>query len=145
MNLFTPKDASTYVKNEFDHMQSQVSPFMKRSMIYSFIAFPLIAISVFNLFFVISSMSLTSDSALVIGGLALIGAIGMALFKESVHNNKSLHQTSLEYVKSRIKKSEIIPEHAIDRYLKNIENSPNRLFQTFHDFLQHEERLKNHE
>ncbi|GEN46284.1 DUF5392 family protein [Alkalibacillus haloalkaliphilus] len=142
MNLFTPKDASSYVKEEFDEMQSKISPFMKRSLIYSFIAFPLMAVSIFNLFFVLTSMPYSSEVLLAIGVLALIGAFGMALFRESLHHNKSLHQTSINYIRERIAKSEIVPEQAVKRYLKTIDYNPNQLFHTFHEFLKHEERLK---
>ncbi|WP_188207471.1 DUF5392 family protein [Alkalibacillus aidingensis] len=143
MNLFHPKDASMYIKEEFDQMQSKVSPFMKKSMIYGGLAFPLITISIFNLFFLLSSVSINKDTIVIFGLLALAGALGMAFFKELTHQNRRMHETSVHYIKERIAQSDQLPDYAKDRYLKEIRMNPANVFQTFYDFLKHEERIKN--
>ncbi|MDQ0159385.1 DUF5392 family protein [Alkalibacillus salilacus] len=145
MKLLTPKKASPYVKQGFSEMESYLSPILKKSIIYSMIAFPLITISVFNLIYLLTTTSINQDTAIIIGVLAVLGAVGMALFKESMHHNRSLQQQSLNYIYKRIQQSETVPAQAIERYIRDLKANPGRAYQTFQAFLQHEERLTHHD
>ncbi|MET3684118.1 arginine exporter protein ArgO [Alkalibacillus flavidus] len=126
-------------------MERYLSPLLKKSIIFSMIAFPLITISVFNLIYLLTTVPINRDTMLIIGVLAVLGAIGMALFKESMHHNRSLQQQSFDFIKSRIQQSEVVPEQAIVRYIRDLDTQPSRAYQTFQTFLQHEERLTNYD
>ncbi|SDH97562.1 hypothetical protein SAMN05192534_1172 [Alteribacillus persepolensis] len=142
MNPSFLKNAPVHVKEEFDKMQERLAPLVKKSMVYGFIAMPLVTFSLWNLFFLLAGTSLTADTALLFGGLALLGAVGMALFKESIHQSKNIQKQSVEYVHHRIKNSYVLSHEAKEQYLKKVVSDPAKCYQTFYEFLEHERRLQ---
>ncbi|SFE96925.1 DUF5392 family protein [Alteribacillus iranensis] len=142
MNPFYPKDTPTHVKKEFDHLQSKLAPFFKKSMIYGAVAAPMLFFSLFNLYFLTTSAPLTRETAIVIGLFALAGAFSMALIKESFHQNKEIQKTSIKYMEERIKKSTILEESAQRSYLNKIAANPTQTYHIFYEFLEHEQRMK---
>ncbi|WP_077622376.1 DUF5392 family protein [Sediminibacillus massiliensis] len=96
--------ASVYVKKELENFQNKLMPFMKKTRRMTFISIPLITFSVINLFFLLFQVGISQESAISAVIISLAGAIGFALFKETLHKNKEIANMSLEYMKDRIAK-----------------------------------------
>ncbi len=130
------------IRQEFDQLQDMVTPFLKKRIICGGLAIPLTAFSFFNLILILTTVSVNRENLFIVGGLALAGSIGMALFSELAHQNNQIHAKRMKYIQERITKSDQLPEHAKKRYLKAIHMNQTDAFHTFYQFLIHEERLK---
>ena len=130
---------SSYTKKEFEKMQSRISPLVKKSTIFTVASISLISISFINLYYLlfghVSNMVLTVV-------FSILGAVGMALYKEVKFQNKEIYNTSINYIKERIMKSEIVPDYTRDRFIEKVSSEPMNAFQTFSEFLNQEERMK---
>ncbi|MEB1807108.1 MAG: YwnF family protein, partial [Bacillaceae bacterium] len=130
---------SSYTKKEFEKMQSRISPLVKKSTIFTVASISLISISFINLYYLlfghVSNMVLTVV-------FSILGAVGMALYKEVKFQNKEIYNTSINYIKERIMKSEIVPDYTRDRFIEKVSSEPMNAFQTFSEFLHQEERMK---
>ncbi|MDE5414395.1 DUF5392 family protein [Alkalihalobacterium chitinilyticum] len=130
---------SSYTKKEFEKMQRRISPLVKKSTIFTVASISLISISFINLYYLlfghVSNMVLTVV-------FSVLGAVGMALYKEVKFQNKEIYNTSINYIKERIMKSEIVPDYTRDRFIEKVVSEPMNAFHTFSDFLHQEERMK---
>ncbi|GAE28480.1 hypothetical protein JCM9140_4722 [Halalkalibacter wakoensis JCM 9140] len=133
---------SLYVEKELETIQKRVAPFMKKSSIFSFVSIPLISFSFINLFILLFQVGITQELAVFTLLITIVGALGAALFKESIHYNKKALKVSMDYIVERISKSETMLEGAKENYLKKVHTQPIHVFTTFNEFLQHEERIK---
>src|SRR5699024_12386421 len=86
-----------FVKKEIEKLEEVITPFMKKANRLSFWSFPLIAISLFQLLFL---LFITPESAhmLTLGLYAAIGAAGFALAKEAKIQRKDRVNQSTEYM-----------------------------------------------
>ncbi|WP_018924449.1 DUF5392 family protein [Salsuginibacillus kocurii] len=141
--MFPPKGASDYVKMECKKLQKNVAPILKKGMILSGIAIPLVGISLFNLSILLFSEGLQSDYLLAAGLLALVGAFGMALYKESNRQSRIMHEKNLEYMQTRIEESTEIDQFEKDRFQRQLNQEPAHAYQIFHTFLEKEEKKQN--
>ncbi|MED3646850.1 YwnF family protein [Halalkalibacterium halodurans] len=132
-----------HVKKEFERMQLQLAPIIRKSTIYSFISIPLLSFALFNLFLFLFNGELPiQDFTIAIAIFCLMGAFGLALFKESMHKNKEFIDSSITYIKDRIATSSYVPDQAKERYLHDIKEDPRQVFWVFQQFLEQEERIK---
>ncbi|SEM21649.1 hypothetical protein SAMN05192533_101453 [Mesobacillus persicus] len=143
MNLFM-KDLPNHIKKEIDKLQEVLHPISKKITRYSIWTFPLIAVSIFNLAGLFLFGQVNQESAPMILFLAIMGAIGMALYKEIKIQRKEIKKLSAEYMVERIKNSEVANEYRKKEYIALIqEQSINKMIAHFIHFLNEEDRRKN--
>ncbi|WP_096199560.1 DUF5392 family protein [Bacillus sp. FJAT-45350] len=131
---------STYIRKEIEKIQSTIAPLMKKSMLLTFVSISMLSVAIVNLFILIFG-SVNSQTVMIVA-FSLLGAIGMALYKETVHQNKEIQKKSIEYIKERIKGSKSVPEETKDQYIEKVTREPMIALQTFCEFLSKEERIK---
>lgn len=95
---------SAYIQKEVEQLQEKLSPFTKKVSRYMFWSLPLIAVSVFNLGFMLFTDPVTREALPMLGIYALIGAIGMALSRETKLKRKEIRKVGAEYAIERIQK-----------------------------------------
>ncbi|MFV8829962.1 DUF5392 family protein [Alkalihalobacterium sp. APHAB7] len=62
--------------------------------------------------------------------------------KEFEKMHKEIYNTSINYIKERMMKSEIVPDYTRDRFIEKVSSEPMNGLQTFSDFLHQEERME---
>lgn len=129
-----------HTKREIEKIQMLVAPLIKKSSIYMLLSIPMIVFSLLNLAVIVFRIPTESFLTLVV--FSLIGALGFALFKEALHQNKKIQKASIDYIKERIKKSSLVPENSKDMYIEKIQKDPINAFQVFSVFLNQEQRIK---
>ncbi|SDZ20302.1 hypothetical protein SAMN05421736_107181 [Evansella caseinilytica] len=134
---------SINIMKELENIQQRIAPLLKKSSIFVLTSIPLITFSLINLYLLLFQIGINQELVIVAVAMSLVGAIGFALFKESMHHNKEIHKVSYEYISERISKSDILPELSKGKYLERIHHDPKRALNIFYDFLQHEEKTKN--
>lgn len=130
---------SSYTKKEFENMQRRIAPLVKKSTIFTVASISLISISFFNLYYLLFGHVNNMVLTLV---FSVVGAVGIALYKEVKFQNKEIYNTSINYIKERMMKSEIVPDYTRDKFIEKVKTEPMNAFQTFSDFLHQEERIK---
>ncbi|GEL08001.1 DUF5392 family protein [Salisediminibacterium halotolerans] len=133
---------SAYVKHEVDALQKMLAPKMKKSLLYGAIAIPLIISSVFNLYFLLVHVPSGAEMVWFLLLFAVLGAVGMALFKESKFLTNDMRSESYVYMQERVKNSSLLNQELIDRYIHDLQSEPKKAMDTFIMFLEHEERVK---
>ncbi|MCY8139612.1 DUF5392 family protein, partial [Bacillus inaquosorum] len=81
------------------------------------------------------------ESLISAGIFALLGALGLAFFKEAGYQHKQIQKTVHIYMLNRIKKSEILSEERKDSYTRQIKEEPFAM-RSFVEFLTEEDRRK---
>ncbi|ARK30505.1 DUF5392 family protein [Halalkalibacter krulwichiae] len=132
---------SHYTRKEFEKIQEMIAPLVKKSSTYAFLSVPMFSFSVVNLYFLLFNSS-QANQMLWIAIFAILGALGLALFKESIHKNREIFNKSVAYIKGRINKSDLITDDEKENYLNEIKHNPVNVFKVFQKFLSREERLK---
>ena len=130
---------SSYTKIELEKLQALIQPLAKKSGIYRIIAVLMLSFSVVNLYQLTFGQA---NNSIMLGLFCLLAAVGMALYKEAIYQNKVIQNTSLAYIKERMKRSELLPSVTKDHYMEQIDTAPTYAFQTFFEFLNKEERMK---
>lgn len=133
-------DMPSFVKKEVDKLNETISPFIKKVSKYSFWAFPLIAISLINLFLSLFVMPETSTTVSLIL-FAVMGAIGFALSKEAKYQRKEILKVSEAFIIKRIKKSTAVEDMIKDRYIQQVKQQPLFAINHFIRFLEEENRV----
>lgn len=142
MNNFIFKQMPSYVEREMEIITERVKPLLKKSSTYSFIAVPISMVSLINLFFLLIYNGVNKE---VMGSLivfAVLGAIGIALFKESKFLQKEIQQISNKYIMERITKSEYVLDYQKREFIALIKEKPILGFNTFVHFLEEENKRK---
>ncbi|UOR13587.1 DUF5392 family protein [Halobacillus amylolyticus] len=129
---FSKTDMPGFVNRELERIQEIILPMVKKVSKYTLGSFPLIAISVINLFSLVFIVPGHMSSMFTIGFYALIGAVGMALYKEARHQKKEMKKRSTDYIMERIRKSEVMSDRGKEKYMTLIKD--NRL-QTMNYFI----------
>ncbi len=130
-----------YIRAEFEKIQAITSPLVKKGFLFTIVSILMMSFSMANLYGLI--FHVTADrKTLMILACALIGAIGMALYRETIYQNEEIRRTSIAYIKTRIKESKAIPAETKETYLEKITREPVNAFMTFTEFLSREERIK---
>jgi nucleoid-associated protein YejK len=140
MNFFmTNNNLPNFIKREIEQLHKIVTPLMKKVSKYSLWTFPLITISLFNLFFLLFITPQNEYTMLSIAIYALIGALGMALSKEAKIHQREVHKVGSDYMVERINKSEIVSENRKKEYIALIKEQPLRKLTHFIEFLSEED------
>lgn len=134
-----------YIKREFEKLNTRLIPLMKKTIFLGAFSVPLITFSFIGLYFIFVMTSFSGDMAVGIVLFALAGALGLALFRESLHKGKEMRKTSLVYMKERVANSDRLPEETKLQYVKQLQMNPQKSYETFVRFLQHEENIRKRE
>jgi hypothetical protein len=141
MNLFMTNMPS-FVRREVEQLQQEISPLAKKVSKYMLWTLPLITISIFNLFVLI--FVVPSDEQLVSSLIiySVLGALGMALMKETKIQKKEIEQLCIGYIIERITKSKAISEYSKKEFITLIKKQPLAAINHFVNFLIEEDRTK---
>ncbi|NEY72766.1 DUF5392 family protein [Bacillus mesophilus] len=114
---FIKLEAPNFAKREFEKLQEVISPFVKKASRYVFWSFPLIAVSIINVFVLLfgTGFDHSQISSLVI--YAILGAIGMALSKEAKHQQVEIQRLSMDYIVNRIRNSDRVSDRVKEKYI----------------------------
>ncbi|SFE83358.1 DUF5392 family protein [Alteribacillus iranensis] len=143
MNPISGKKTPILVKKEFEEIEPKLSPFVKKSKILGSISVPLLLFSLGSIYFLLLTEAVNRNTIVMVVLLSFAGAVGMALLKEAMYQLKAIRDKSLEYIKGRIVKSEVLPEGAKVRYLEQLGSEETDMYHVFHEFLKHERRMNN--
>ncbi|MCY7893992.1 DUF5392 family protein [Bacillus vallismortis] len=141
MNFYRVEQMPGFIKTEMQKIQKAVQPFMKKTVIYRFLAIPLAAFSLFHLAAYLFHASADRESLISIGIFALLAALGLAFFKEAGYQRKQVQKTVHIYMLNRIKKSDILSEERKNSYTRQIKEEPFAM-RSFVEFLTEEDRRK---
>ncbi len=129
----------SYTKIELEKLQALIQPLAKKSSIYRIVAVVILSFSLVNLYHLTFG---NVSNNILLGAFCLLAAIGMALYKEAIYQNKIIQKTSLAYMKARMMQTKLLPPVTRDHYMEQIDTEPTYAFQTFFEFLNKEERMK---
>ncbi|WP_102028455.1 DUF5392 family protein [Salirhabdus sp. Marseille-P4669] len=147
MNPIVFKNMPTFVKKEMEIIMGVLKPYMKKFSKYRIFAIPLMVFPIMNLFLLLLSGGWYLDAIPTLAIYALMGAIGIALFKESKHVQKEMESISTERMIERINRSELLNDFTKKEYINTIKMQPKLGFQAFLQFLteEHERKQRIHE
>jgi nucleoid-associated protein YejK len=132
-----------HVKKEIEKLQEIVNPIMKKIAKYTMWTLPLVLFSFFNMLSLIFLGSLNRDNLPMILFFALIGSVGMALYKEVRIQQREIQKISAKYIIERIKKSEVATETHKIQYIELIKEQPiGKMMNHFIMFLNEEENRR---
>ncbi|WEG14567.1 DUF5392 family protein [Pullulanibacillus sp. KACC 23026] len=138
--MATRPEIPRIVKNELEKLGQVIGPLLKRISGYRFWSIPFLSISIFNLFTLLVLIPQDQTrTALII--YAILGAIGLAMLRESNVLIKEVRKKSLTYILERISASSDTTVDQKQRYLLKIRKSPPQAFEVFIDFLEEEIKL----
>lgn len=129
----------SYTRMELEKLQALIQPLAKKSGIYRIVAVVILSFSLVNLYHLTFG---NVSNNILLGAFCLFAAIGMALYKEAIYQNKIIQKTSLAYIKARMMQTKLLPPVTRDHYMEQIDTEPTYAFQTFFEFLNKEERMK---
>lgn len=129
----------SYTKIELEKLQALIQPLAKKSSVYRIVAVVILSFSLVNLYHLTFG---NVSNNILLGAFCLLAAIGMALYKEAIYQNKIIQKTSLAYMKARMMQTKLLPPVTRDHYMEQIDTEPTYAFQTFFEFLNKEERMK---
>lgn len=142
MNPVLFENMPFFIKREMEKIAEQVQPLMKRNSRYMLFAFPLILVGGMNLIILFFQDNWHSAMLPITGIYAFITAIGMALYKESKHVNKKIHQIGKDHMIERIKTSNIVTDDKKKIYVRMVKEQSRMSLQTFFNFLTEENKEK---
>lgn len=124
---------------EIEKLEEVIAPFLKRASRYFLWSIPLIFVSFFNLvFLLIFDLSNIQSMLPIILILAVIGALGLALAKESKLQRKQIQKMSSDYIIKRMSSSVVLSDSVKQAYIAKVKDSPAYALEYFIRFLQHE-------
>lgn len=141
MNIFMTNDISDYAKKELEQLQEIISPILSKTTRYMMWAFPLIAVSVFNLITLLFFAESSETTMIQLGFFSVIGAFGLALSKERKLKQKEVLKLGHDYMIKRIEKSSYVSDVRKTEYITMIIAQPLIAVNSFIEFVNEEERL----
>lgn len=142
MNPLLFENMPPFIKHEMEKIVEQIQPLMKRNSRYIMFAFPFMFVGGFQLIMMFFQGSIGGDMLVVNGIYALMTAIGIALYKESRHMNKKIHQIGKKHMIERIETSRIIADDKKHAYIKMVKKHSKMSLQIFFNFLTEENQAK---
>ena len=130
------------IQKELEHIQKLIMPLAKKTSRYLFLTYPLIGIAVLNLVILLFFSPRENHIYPMLFVYAVIGAIGLALLKETRINKKEIQKIGILYIIDRIKKSGFVTEEKKVRYIRLVSERPVLAMENFVKFLQEEDRMK---
>mgnify|MGYP005850118267 CR=1 FL=1 len=140
MNPLLFNNMPPFIKKEMEKITEQIQPLMKKNSKYVMFAFPLMLVGGINLLILFIQNAWNMD--MVTGLYALMTAIGLALYKESKHVNKRIHQIGKEHMIKRIKTSRIVADEKKKAYVKLVKEHSKMSLKTFFNFLNEENKQR---
>ncbi|WP_078544512.1 DUF5392 family protein [Litchfieldia alkalitelluris] len=137
------QDIPNFVHKELEKINEVLSPITKKVAKYRLWSFPLICISLINLYLMVMMLPSIREVVPTIILYAVLGAIGMALGKEAKHYQLQLQTQSTEYIIKRINESDIESDQIKARYTRLINDNPKNSMNYFIEFLQKENSHRN--
>lgn len=107
--MFPMTNIPPFIQRELEQLNEKIAPLLKKASKYGFWSIPLILISIFNLVTVLFLIPDKQKMILAIILYAIIGALGMALWKEAKLQRKEIQKVSADYVINRIEKAISLP------------------------------------
>lgn len=141
MDNFLTNSFPENIRKEIEAIQKLILPLAQKTSKYMFWTFPLIAISVLNLFYLLFVAQGGNEIYVPLFIYAVIGALGLALRKETKLNKKEIERIGMMYITERIKKSNILTEDRKSHYIHAVKKYPIAAMEQFVKFLQEEERM----
>ncbi|MCA1024737.1 MULTISPECIES: DUF5392 family protein [Cytobacillus] len=138
MNPFT--DMPVFVKKEIELLNERLAPTMRVASRYSLFSFPLVVFSIMNIIIVLFTMPMDENTWITLLIYSILGAVGMALSKESKIRRKAIEKISVDYMIQRINESKIATEQMKKRYIIIINEKPVMALAQFMEFLREEQR-----
>lgn len=142
MNPLLFENMPFFIKREMEKIAEQVHPLMKRNSRYVLFAFPLMLVGGMNLIIMAFQSSWNSEVLPFAGIYAFITSIGMALYKESKHVNKKIHQIGKKHIIDRIQTSHIVTDDKKKAYINMVKEHSKMSLQIFFNFLNEENKEK---
>jgi len=140
MDNFLRNSFPEYIKKEIEAIQNLILPVARKTSKYMLWTFPLLTISLVNLVYLLAFTPKTEDTVGSLVLFAILGALGMALWKETKLNKKEIEKIGLVYIVDRIQKSRVVSEDRKNYYLKKVKEQPVEAMTNFIKFLQEENR-----
>lgn len=141
MDNFLPNSFPENIKKEIDAINKLVMPLAKKTSKYMFWTFPLIGVSIINIIYLLFMEDRGNDLYVMLFIYALMGAVGLALLKETKINKKEIERIGLRYILERIRRSSIISDDRKNYYIHSVKEEPVHAMENFVKFLQEEERM----
>jgi hypothetical protein len=142
MNLIT-NDMPSYIQREMEKLQEEIAPHLKKMSRYTIWSLPLVFVSIFNLIFILVNQPIVKEAYLVLIIYAVIGAIGLALSKESKFQRKAIHEQITTFMIERIRKSEVSENRKNIFIILIIEQPINTKVNHYVNFLNEEQNIGN--
>ncbi|ARI77658.1 DUF5392 family protein [Halobacillus mangrovi] len=136
------KHLPAYIVDEFKELDKVTKPLFKKMRGYallSFIAIPISFINILSLFLAGKTEPIYIFPLLF---FSIVGAFGLALQREVKFLYKEIQATSVQFIKERIRKTEVMHEHKRKNYMELIVKEPFSSINLFAEFLEEERRLK---
>ncbi|WP_110926166.1 DUF5392 family protein [Bacillus massiliglaciei] len=130
------------IQKELLAMKKKLEPLTKKNNRYAFLSSMMLGISIINLYDLLFLNRQAEERLLLLLFFALIGAFGMALFKEMRLRNKEIRKLTLSYIEERIRNSSSLSAEKKERYLTSIAATPMLALQLFKNFLLEEEKSR---
>ncbi|AAU25334.1 YwnF family protein [Bacillus sp. FSL W8-0445] len=128
-----------FMKEEMDNLKRVAAPFLKKRLIFLFIAIPLLLASFVYLSSFWGQAAYGTDSMIKIGCAAAGAAFGMALFRESSYQKRNVQQSVMKYILERMQTSEVLSDERKSRYVRAVKEEPFTVMRSFLEFLNEEE------
>ncbi|MCD8510436.1 MAG: YwnF family protein [Bacillus sp. (in: Bacteria)] len=122
-------------------MKKLTAPIVRKYSIYSFASASLILFSVINLYFLFFHTNWAQEITMLIV-YGVVGALGLALFKESSFQSKRVFKLGYHYMVNRMRESTHLYDYRKERYLQLINKNPMEAINIFREFLMEEQRMK---
>lgn len=143
MNHFiVTNNLSEHIKKELEAIQKLILPLAKKTSKYMFWTYPLIGISLINIVYLLFFAPEFMDNKFLLILYSILGALGLALYKEIRLNKKEIQKIGTQYIIERMKKSRFVGEDRKTYYIRTVEKLPVQALDFFIRFLQEEERNK---
>ncbi|MFD1706284.1 DUF5392 family protein [Siminovitchia sediminis] len=129
-----------FIQRELEPLNEKITPLIKKASKYGLWALPLILISTFNLAAILFFIPDRQNMSFTLILYAILGALGFALSKEAKHQQKEIQKLSVDFIISRIEKSDIASPALKRKYTAMIKESPVMALNHFVKFLEAENK-----
>lgn len=142
MQTMNSKALPPFIQQEMDKIAEKIRPLMKKVSLYHMIGLPMLIFGVMNMALPFLSSNFQVESMLIPAIYALVAAVGVALFKESRFLRKQVHLVTINYMKDRIKKSQVFEASEKDRFLRKVSERKTMDLPAFFQFLTEEHKRR---
>ncbi|SDL83461.1 DUF5392 family protein [Sediminibacillus halophilus] len=145
MNNFMFQNMPGYIQHEIEGVMSKAKSLIKKNTIFTLVSIPLIVFSVCNLFILLYRYGAGTEMVYMLLLFALLGSIGIALYKEAKMIRKEIRKVSSEQIMERIEASDVVNDYQKRGFIETIKKQPVLAMSVFIQFLQEEKNRKENE